>query len=267
MPSIPGGDCRPLVQLRRSTADRLLETVSDFGRSVGTGTDKGQESKVANIFEHQAPCPLSDPLFRLFVVAKTINVTLEGETAVFAFKPIDRSDLYGKRRRIAFDTEGKECSRASILTDGSILLRSGMTAQGYFISDGTWVPQSDLGAVSSEGVELSLKPSTVGVAVDLSEVTAEQALSLSVSNTYLLESEEIPTRLKSALDQGQIFSFPFNAREDYNVEVGLLVGNDSGYFALIGDWISYEFCSLENVASVIDESADSVTDDLDFEMF
>lgn len=220
-----------------------------------------------NIFEYQSPCSLSDPLFRLVFVAKTINVNLEGETAVFAFKPIDRSDLYGKRRRIAFDSEGNECSRASLLTDGSVLLRSGMTAQGYFISDGTWVPQSDLGAVSSEGVELTLKPSTVGVVVDLIEVTVEQALSVSVYNTYLLEPEELPLKIKTALDQGHIFSFPFNVREDYSTEVGLLVGNESGYFALIGDWISYEFCSLENFASVIDESSDSSTDDLDFEMF
>ena len=84
------------------------------------------------------------PYYRF--MAKTINVVLGGEKAIFTFKPVDRSALYGRRRRVAFDTDGNECSRASLLADGSLLLQSGMTAQGYFLSDGTWVPQSELTA-------------------------------------------------------------------------------------------------------------------------
>lgn len=200
-------------------------------------------------------------------MAKTINLVLDGATAIFSFKPIDRSDLYGKRRRIAFDAEGQECSRASLLSDGSVLLKSGMTAQGYFIADGTWIPQSELSAISADGTELPLKPSTVGIDVDLVEIDAEKALSLSVSNIYLLEPQELPDKIKSALDEGKIFSFPFNVRDDYNIEDGVLVGNETGFFALIGDWTSYQFSSLENFASVMDEATDVTSDDLDFEMF
>ena len=199
-------------------------------------------------------------------MAKTINVALNEEKAIFSFRPIDRSALYGRRRRVAFDTEGNECSKASLLSDGSLLLQSGMTAQGYFLKDGTWVPQSDLSAISLDGKPLELHSSTVGVEVELSEVTPQEALSISFSNTYLLEAEEFSSKLKEALDSGKIFSFPFNVRDDYNVETGILIGNESGYFALIGNKVEYEECTLSNLASVSEESVDS-SDDLDFEMF
>ena len=199
-------------------------------------------------------------------MAKTINVALNGEKAIFTFRPIDRSALYGRRRRVAFDTEGNECSKASLLSDGSLLLQSGMTAQGYFLKDGTWVPQSDLSAISLDGKPLELHSSTVGVEVKLSEVSPQEALSISFSNTYLLEAEEFSSKLKEALDSGKIFSFPFNVRDDYNVETGILIGNESGYFALIGNKVEYEECTLSNLASVSEESVDS-SDDLDFEMF
>jgi hypothetical protein len=199
-------------------------------------------------------------------MAKTINVALNGEKAIFSFRPIDRSALYGRRRRVAFDTEGNECSKASLLSDGSLLLQSGMTAQGYFLKDGTWVPQSDLSAISLDGKPLELHSSTVGVEVELSEVSPQEALSISFSNTYLLEAEEFSSKLKEALDSGKIFSFPFNVRDDYNVETGILIGNESGYFALIGNKVEYEECTLSNLASVSEESVDS-SDDLDFEMF
>ena len=199
-------------------------------------------------------------------MAKTINVALNEEKAIFSFRPIDRSALYGRRRRVAFDTEGNECSKASLLSDGSLLLQSGMTAQGYFLKDGTWVPQSDLSAISLDGKPLELHSSTVGVEVELSEVSPQEALSISFSNTYLLEAEEFSSKLKEALDSGKIFSFPFNVRDDYNVETGILIGNESGYFALIGNKVEYEECTLSNLASVSEESVDS-SDDLDFEMF
>lgn len=199
-------------------------------------------------------------------MAKTINVALNGEKAIFSFRPIDRSALYGRRRRVAFDTEGNECSKASLLSDGSLLLQSGMTAQGYFLKDGTWVPQSDLSAISLDGKPLELHSSTVGVEVKLSEVSPQEALSISFSNTYLLEAEDFSSKLKEALDSGKIFSFPFNVRDDYNVETGILIGNESGYFALIGNKVEYEECTLSNLASVSEESVDS-SDDLDFEMF
>ena len=81
-------------------------------------------------------------------MAKTINISYKGESAVFGYKPIDRGVLYGKRRRVPFDGEGNECAKASLLEDGSLLIKSGMTAQGYFTPDKVWVAQGDLEAIT-----------------------------------------------------------------------------------------------------------------------
>lgn len=200
-------------------------------------------------------------------MAKTINLNYGGETAVFAYKPIDRSVLYGKRRRIAFDLDGNECAKASLLADGSLLIRSGMTAQGYFTPDNTWVPQGELEAIRPDGSTPELLPATVGEEVPAEKVSAFEALNLRFDTTYLLEAEELPSTLKKELDQGSIFRFPFNPRADYEMETGILVANENGYFALIGQPVAYEYSSLASVASVVDEAASDSSDDLDFEMF
>lgn len=200
-------------------------------------------------------------------MAKTINLTYGAETAIFAYKPIDRAVLYGKRRRVAFDLDGKECAKASLLSDGSLLIRSGMTAQGYFTEDETWVPQSELEAINLDGTKPELFPATVGENVVAEKVSAVEALSLRFDTTYSLEPEELPGGLKKELDSGSIFKFPFNPRADYQVETGILVSNENGYFALIGQEVEYQYSALSSVVSVVDEAASDSSDDLDFEMF
>lgn len=200
-------------------------------------------------------------------MAKTINLTYGAETAIFAYKPIDRAVLYGKRRRVAFDLNGKECAKASLLSDGSLLIRSGMTAQGYFTEDETWVPQSELEAINLDGTQPELFPATVGENVVAEKVSAVEALSLRFDTTYSLEPEELPGGLKKELDSGSLFKFPFNPRADYQVETGILVSNENGYFALIGQEVEYQYSALSSVVSVVDEAASDSSDDLDFEMF
>jgi hypothetical protein len=200
-------------------------------------------------------------------MAKTINLTYGGETAVFAYKPIDRSVLYGKRRRVAFDLDGNECAKASLLADGSLLIRSGMTAQGYFTPDNTWVPQGELEAINADGTTPELLPTTVGENVAAEKISPSEALNIRFDTTYSLEAEDLPAGLKKELDAGSIFRFPFNPRSDYEMETGVLVSNENGYFALIGQQVQYEFSALASIVSVADEAASDSSDDLDFEMF
>jgi len=200
-------------------------------------------------------------------MAKTINISHNGETAVFGYKPIDRGVLYGKRSRVAFDADGNECAKASLLEDGSLLLRSGMTAQGYFDTKGVWVPQAELETINADGTIPELIPATVGEVVEAKLIDPLTALSMKFDTTYSLEPEDLPAGIKKELDAGSIFTFPFNPRSDYHMETGILVGNENGYFALIGDPVSYEFTGLDSVASVADDAEVDSSDDLDFEMF
>ena len=200
-------------------------------------------------------------------MAKTINLTYQGNKAVFAYKPIDRGVLYGKRRRVAFDAQGNECAKASLLSDGSLLIKSGMTAQGYFTPDGVWVPQSDLEAINDDGSVPELLPTTIGEEVEATLISAVEALNLKFNTTYSLEPESISDQLKKELDAGAILSFPFNPRADYNIETGILVSNENGYFALIGNSVEYQYVALASLVSVVEEATSDSSDDLDFEMF
>jgi len=200
-------------------------------------------------------------------MAKTINIAYKGESAVFAYKPIDRGVLYGKRRRVPFDADGNECAKASLLEDGSLLIKSGMTAQGYFTPDKVWVAQGDLEAINRDGTTPELFPATIGEVVEATQLSPVEALNLRFGTTYALEPEVLSEGIKNELDSGVVLTFPFNPRADYEVETGVLVGNENGYFALIGQKNQYEFVGLASVVSVAEEANSDTSDDLDFEMF
>ena len=201
-------------------------------------------------------------------MASTINVTLGKDEAVFKFNPVDRNALYGKRRRIALDDTGAACSRASLLDDGSLLLRSGMTGQGYFLPDGSWVPQAELEGIQPDGSPAELVPSTLGVAQPLSEASAQDLLDLRVTNTYALTPESLPKSIEKKLSAGAIYSFSFNYRADYRAETAMLFGNDTGYWALIGVPTNPSWQELGVVTAFAEDlSEEADDDDLDFEMF
>jgi len=199
-------------------------------------------------------------------VAREIVVSFGGKESSFGFKAVERASLYGKRRRVLLDDKGEPCARASLLDDGSLLLRSGMTAQGYFLNDGRSYKQSELEGFDASGKPLAKVPSTLGVSQDLVEVEPEQALNLSQQTIYALEAVDFSKELKAALDAGKIFSFSFNYREDYQAELALLVGNGNGYFAIIGQPVEHEWVGFQAVVDLPPESDDS-DEELDFEMF
>ena len=199
-------------------------------------------------------------------MAKNIIVSLDGEESSFGFKAVDRASLYGKRRRIALDKEGNPCTRGSLLEDGSLLLKSGMSGQGYFLEDGTFLKQSDLEGFDINWNPLTKAPSTLGEVQKLEgPVNPNDVLDLRVKTVYSLDPENFSAKLKTSLDEGNIFKFTFNYREDYHAETAFLMSNENGVFALIGDPVDYNWLSL-NVVPVINDIEIDDAEELDFEM-
>ena len=200
-------------------------------------------------------------------MAKLILINYQGEEAQFSHKKVDRSKLYGSRKRIPLDPSGENCLRCELSDDGSTLIMSGMTSQGYFDSDINWIPNKELIGMDSSGKALDKIPATLGVAQDgvLSEL--EPLLDLAVDSIYQLDPEKVPQSIQAVLESGKAISFPFNYREDYHAESAYLVLNDEGYFALIGNPIKPEWMELEQVVEETFESESEEDDDLDFEMF
>lgn len=199
-------------------------------------------------------------------MARAIVVSYQGAETSFGFKSVDRAALYGRRRRVALDADGKPCTRASLLDDGSLLLRSGMTGQGYFTPEGRFLKQGDLEAFTPDGTPVSKMPSTIGVAQDLDgPVAPTEVLDLRLESIYVLESEGLSPALKAELDGGAIFRFAFNFREDYRAETAFLFANDNGIFALVGTPVVYEWSKLDVMVELPTEETDTDDDDLDFD--
>ena len=201
-------------------------------------------------------------------MAKSIVINCQGEEAKFSHKKINRAKLYGSRKRIPLDREGEKCLRCELSDDGSNLILSVMTSQGYFDIDMNWIPNKELVGISLKGKVLDKIPSTLGVAQDAVIIEPESLLDLAVDSIYQLEPEEMHDSIKSILESEKVLNFPFNYREDYHAESAYLVMNTEGYFLLIGNptkpyWIELEQVIEENFE---DEAVDD-NDELDFEMF
>ncbi len=201
-------------------------------------------------------------------MAKLLHINFKGAEAQFSHKKIDRSKLYGSRKRVPLDPLGENCLRCSLSDDGSTLIMSGMTAQGYFDIDMNWIPNKELIGMDSSGKVLDKIPATLGIAQDASLCELETLLNLAVDSIYQLDPEEVHPSIKTALESGKILNFPFNYREDYHAESAYLVLNDEGYFVLIGNPVKPIWMELDQVIeeSFEDEAGDD-NDDLDFEMF
>lgn len=199
-------------------------------------------------------------------MAKNLSFSFNGKDCVFAVESIDRSDLYGKRRRIQLDTKGNPCSRVSVTLDGSITLRPGMTGQGYFLPDGAYVKQAQLETYDINGKLLDKKPSSFSEVQKLEgPVPPEEILDTRISSVYSLDAVDLSDDLKAALDGGDIYTFLFNFRDSYLPEKAFLMSNKNGYFILSGSPAESSWVTLQTVA-VMPVLDDEDSDDLDFEM-
>lgn len=193
-----------------------------------------------------------------------IVVEFCGATSALPLQKIERTALYGVRRRIAVDAQDRPCTRAALTDDGAVLLRTGMTAQGWFTADGQQVESSEIGAVDQEGRALPLVPSTLDVRQPLVEVAAHEVLDLSPTAVYALDAGGMDAALGAALSSGKVYRFPFNYRPDHRSETGYLVKNDAGVFAIVGVPAAAAWSERGAAPPATSEDDD---DGLDFEMF
>lgn len=202
-------------------------------------------------------------------MAKAIVVEHRGGVSSFAFNKIDRSRLYSRRRRVPLDPEGRPCTRAALTgDDASLLVRPGMTAQGYFDEEMRWIPSKELVGIDAEGQPLEMRPSTLGEPVALSAAVDPTALlDVRVQAVYLLSPEELTDELKADLLDGKIFRFPFNYRPGWDDGEAYLIANEKGdFFALSGQRFTPDWAAPNALLEPLGEDED-FGDELDFEMF
>ena len=69
---------------------------------------------------------------------------------------------------------------------------------------------------------------------ELKKINEQYALDFNCSSLYQLEEETLEKDLNDSLENGDLYKFDFNYYSDFNVETGILMKNEFGYFALIG---------------------------------
>jgi len=199
-------------------------------------------------------------------MAKPIVVSHAGVDSSFQLQKLERSKLYGSKRRLPVDPDGQPCTRAALTDDGEVLLLSGMTALGWFDDRGRQVETSELGAQAPDGQALAPVPSTLGESQPLEgPVSPLEVLDLAVTSIYQLSADSVSEQLATSLASGEIWRFRFNYRPDFMAETAFLVANDAGTFALIGQPAPAPY--LPPNAPPPPDGADDVDgDDVDFEM-
>ena len=78
-----------------------------------------------------------------WIMAKSIILNKNDNTSIFQLKKIERKKLYGYKKRLAVDENNNECKRGSLTEDGQILIKSGMTSQGWFIDGGKQIESDE----------------------------------------------------------------------------------------------------------------------------
>jgi hypothetical protein len=200
-------------------------------------------------------------------MAKGIVTNHNGKISSFGIRKLERSMLYGAKKRIALDADGMQCATASMTIEGDAILRSGMVVQGWFDDQGRQVEQNEITPVDSDGNSLEIFPSTLGVEQTLDgPVDPQDVLDLAVLSVYRLEAEDIDPGLQEELTEGHVFRLPFNYRADHKVETAFLIGNEHGFFALVGDPVPCEMVGPDTTAAEDEFDDDDDPDDLDFQM-
>ena len=199
-------------------------------------------------------------------MAKPVILIHNDIASNFQLQKLERSKLYGCKRRIPVDEDGEPCVRASLTEDGEVIILSGMAAQGWFDDLGRQVEASEIGAQSSDGIALELVLSTLGVSQPLEGlVSPMEVLDLAVSSVYQLTADTISDELAASLTSGEVWRFRFNYRSDFLAETAYLLANDAGIFALIGQPATAPYLQL-NAIPPVEAAEGEDTEDVDFEM-
>lgn len=198
-------------------------------------------------------------------MAKPVLLSFDGHDVAFAARRVERGQLYGTRKRVAVDRDGRVCTKAALTRDGATLLLSGMTAQGHFAPDGRWIARSEMVGLDAAGQPVPTQPSTLGVPQTVvGPVPPAELLTFSLESVYLLTPEDPKAPLVTALHDGRIYRCAFNYTVGLQTEVAYLVGTADACFALVGQPVEMPWTE-EGAAFVPDVSAEEADADLDFE--
>lgn len=201
-------------------------------------------------------------------MARQLVLTLGDESSSFDLARLDRTKLYGSRRRVVVDDAGNECSRGLLSEDGALLLPPGGTADLYLDEAMDVVERADLRAVDATGAVVAPVASTLGVPQPLTgPVPPARLLDFVTPVVYQLDAAALGEKLRAALAAGDIYETTFAYRDGFDAQTCFVLQNDVGVFALVGRPTGFDFVRRETPPPEPDAEDDALfEDDLDFGM-
>ena len=165
--------------------------------------------------------------------ATFLDLTYQGQPVRFAKTEIDRARLYGLRKLVALDAEGRECQSALITRDGRYLLPTGSTADLYINDCGDAVARRELVQVDESGAPLlTLAPTAYGPKEIIGPLAAEEILDYAAIRVHALQPVAVPAKLVQALGAGALFRVPYQPRLSVVETPAFLLGGEAGAFLI-----------------------------------
>ncbi|MCX5670674.1 MAG: hypothetical protein NTU94_05060 [Planctomycetota bacterium] len=185
---------------------------------------------------------------------RALEVACEGTASSFTVRKLSRATLYGSKRRVPVDAEGRPCRAAALTRDGRFLLPRGTTATLYLDDHGDAVERGELRSARGGGDAASGSEPQAAEAAELLDCT--------VRHVYALAPVAVSGRLDELLAATGICRLPGG---DAGGEARFLVKNDTGYFLLVGEDTSFAPVGTEQADLSIPDAGEP-WDDLDLAM-
>jgi hypothetical protein len=203
-----------------------------------------------------APSPPPALALRAFAPARVVylDLTFQGQPVRFAKSEIDRARLYGLRKLIALDAQGRECQHALLTRDGRHVLPTGSTADLYINECGDAIPRRELVAVHEACTPLSAGAPTVNGSQEVvGPLAANALLDHAAIRVYALHPVIVPARLAQALGAGAVFRVPYRSRPGAVETPAFLLAGEAGAFLILAEPHGFDFVSPDQPVLPVDD--------------
>jgi len=203
-------------------------------------------------------------------MARTMVFSIGGRD--FSTEPvkIDRKQVYGWSETHAFDDRGRECTLVSTDATGTVIIPKDGIGMGL-MAEGRWVERSQLRAITSDGSDAPLVPSSYSRVNQLADKVGDETfLDCAITGFYHLPGAD--AGLVAAVGD-DIYRFDYCYLDSYETSPAFLmncpVDGKPELFMFVGVEGDFEFIGLDQVAVADDAGADEADDgdDIDFGMF
>ncbi|MCA9194892.1 MAG: hypothetical protein KDB03_24140 [Planctomycetales bacterium] len=186
-------------------------------------------------------------------MAKPLQFQLGELTLSFDLDKIHRTRLYGSKELEVLDDQQTPCELATLADDGRTIVSRGGTGMGWIDADGFWQEKQDLIPVDVTGEQLRPVASSFAKPITLFETaTVDQYLLHNIRLVYALRptNESGFDDLKSELERGTIFTFPYSYRGGLEADTAFLLLSAEGELILaVGTLTTVGFIGIQSPIS------------------